>query len=316
MQSTLSGEQQPSADVLAAATVLQNAPLPRTHAGNPQEHMSAHGMASALGPSVGSLRHQPLSDFRRESRVHANGEHDNTFRDMMFGSSGRHATPRGNNPADVQWGSDVNFNTPQYLPQSDRETTEALEKHQLSYMQCLEVNGGAAATSPTSPIIHGPASPVRPRARRSFSQAGGEDDAEAPPRKRRKSKVNEEAEAYEPGPPATGARHRKRRSRVAAACGSPPIEASGKRRRSGANGAAKLPRENLTEEQKRENHIKSEQKRRNLIREGFDELCHIVPGLKGGGFSKSAVLSQVADFLDAMVHGNAQLERQLANSET
>ena len=72
-------------------------------------------------------------------------------------------------------------------------------------------------------------------------------------------------------------------------------------------------RENLTEEQKRTNHIISEQKRRNLIKQGFDELCSLVPELRGGGFSKSAMLLQAADWLEDMMHGNEILKTQLSD---
>ncbi|KAJ5223832.1 hypothetical protein N7468_008374 [Penicillium chermesinum] len=76
---------------------------------------------------------------------------------------------------------------------------------------------------------------------------------------------------------------------------------------------SKAPRENLSEEQKRTNHILSEQKRRNLIRQGFDDLCSLVPGLRGGGFSKSAMLTQAADWLEDIMHGNEILRNQLAD---
>ncbi|TGZ79793.1 hypothetical protein EX30DRAFT_76142 [Ascodesmis nigricans] len=66
-------------------------------------------------------------------------------------------------------------------------------------------------------------------------------------------------------------------------------------------------RDNLTEAQKRENHIHSEQKRRNLIRQGFEELCSLVPELKAGGYSKSAVLVHAANYLDDLKKGNARL---------
>ncbi|RAR00474.1 helix-loop-helix dna-binding domain-containing protein [Stemphylium lycopersici] len=52
--------------------------------------------------------------------------------------------------------------------------------------------------------------------------------------------------------------------------------------------AADRPR--LTEAQKKENHIRSEQKRREAIREGFDRLASIVPGLEGQGRSEAVVL--------------------------
>jgi heteromeric Ino2p/Ino4p transcription factor len=53
-------------------------------------------------------------------------------------------------------------------------------------------------------------------------------------------------------------------------------------------GAADRPR--LTEAQKKENHIRSEQKRREAIRDGFDRLASIVPGMEGQGRSEAVVL--------------------------
>lgn len=47
----------------------------------------------------------------------------------------------------------------------------------------------------------------------------------------------------------------------------------------------------LTEEQKRQNHITSEQKRRQAIRDGFDKLAALVPGLEGQGRSEGHVLN-------------------------
>lgn len=46
----------------------------------------------------------------------------------------------------------------------------------------------------------------------------------------------------------------------------------------------------LTEQEKKNNHIASEQKRRQAIREGFDEMADIVPGLRGQGRSEAVVL--------------------------
>ncbi|KAL0260474.1 hypothetical protein SLS55_004163 [Diplodia seriata] len=75
--------------------------------------------------------------------------------------------------------------------------------------------------------------------------------------------------------------------------------------------AAKQARENLTEEQKRSNHILSEQKRRNLIKQGFDEMNELVPGLKAGGFSKSSTLMEGAKFLEDLIVGNQILRQAL-----
>jgi hypothetical protein len=51
-------------------------------------------------------------------------------------------------------------------------------------------------------------------------------------------------------------------------------------------------RPRLSEQEKKNNHIASEQKRRLAIREGFDRLTEIVPGLEGQGRSESIVLKK------------------------
>lgn len=53
----------------------------------------------------------------------------------------------------------------------------------------------------------------------------------------------------------------------------------------------------LTEQEKKSNHIASEQKRRAAIREGFDRLTELVPGLEGQGRSESIVLNKTVEFM-------------------
>ncbi|KAK5992644.1 hypothetical protein PT974_06059 [Cladobotryum mycophilum] len=53
----------------------------------------------------------------------------------------------------------------------------------------------------------------------------------------------------------------------------------------------------LTEEEKKQNHIASEQKRRQAIREGFDRLTELVPGLEGQGRSEGLVLKRTVEFM-------------------
>ncbi|KAM0259941.1 hypothetical protein ACHAQJ_003033 [Trichoderma viride] len=62
-----------------------------------------------------------------------------------------------------------------------------------------------------------------------------------------------------------------------------------------APGADDKPR--LTEEEKKQNHIASEQKRRQAIREGFDRLTELVPGLEGQGRSEGLVLKRTVDYM-------------------
>ena len=58
------------------------------------------------------------------------------------------------------------------------------------------------------------------------------------------------------------------------------------------------PRARLTEQEKKSNHIASEQKRRNAIRDGFDRLTELIPGCEGQGRSEGMVLNRsMWDFL-------------------
>ena len=89
------------------------------------------------------------------------------------------------------------------------------------------------------------------------------------------------------------------------------VPSPGQRRRASPPGGRKPARENLTEEQKRSNHIQSEQKRRNLIKMGFEDTNHMVPELRAGGFSKSNMLQEAAKFMRELKSGNDRLAAML-----
>lgn len=63
----------------------------------------------------------------------------------------------------------------------------------------------------------------------------------------------------------------------------------------------------LTEQEKKNNHIASEQKRRAAIREGFDRLTELVPGLEGQGRSESIVLRKTVDFIHLQLRERQEL---------
>ncbi|KAJ5131360.1 uncharacterized protein N7515_007399 [Penicillium bovifimosum] len=83
------------------------------------------------------------------------------------------------------------------------------------------------------------------------------------------------------------------------------------------NGTSKQPdkdKPRLTEQEKKSNHIASEQKRRAAIREGFDRLTELVPGLEGQGRSESIVLQKTVDFIHVKLQERhdliAEIERK------
>jgi hypothetical protein len=57
----------------------------------------------------------------------------------------------------------------------------------------------------------------------------------------------------------------------------------------------------LTEAEKKKNHIESEKKRREAIRQGFDKLCEIVPDMQGQARSEAIVLQATVEFMKQKV---------------
>lgn len=66
----------------------------------------------------------------------------------------------------------------------------------------------------------------------------------------------------------------------------------------------------LTEAEKRDNHIKSEKKRREAIRAGFDRLCDIVPEMQGQGRSEAVVLQATVEFMKEQMAKKAWIKQK------
>lgn len=74
-------------------------------------------------------------------------------------------------------------------------------------------------------------------------------------------------------------------------------------------------KELLTEEEKRANHIASEQKRRSTIRNGFKDLTDLIPTLKNINNSKSTVLFKAVDFIRHLERRNKNLREKIESLE-
>lgn len=72
-----------------------------------------------------------------------------------------------------------------------------------------------------------------------------------------------------------------------------------------------VPRDLLTEDEKRANHIASEQKRRNAIRTGFKEMTDIIPTLKNINNSKSTILFKAVEYIRHLDKRNRGLRDKL-----
>jgi Helix-loop-helix DNA-binding domain len=218
----------------------------------------------------------------------------------------REARPGLSRKPNLVWGSDDGFKGNGYVPPSDAETVDERKSVLMKDMECLLPVD--ANSTPPSPALK--RAKLR-KDRRESSSAMQNSDEEMEDAPRRRKSQNDEDDYDEKGRSRSfrGSISKVRSGRIGKSSDdSPPA----KRRKSQASASQKAARENLTEAQKRENHIHSEQKRRNLIKQGFDDLCDLVPDLKGGGFSKSAVLVQSADWLEGLLKNNDELKRIIA----
>ncbi|KAF7671948.1 hypothetical protein GT037_009847 [Alternaria burnsii] len=157
--------------------------------------------------------------------------------------------------------------------------------------------------------IQGPT--TTPTAYKPGQRGGGDDDersdeatsedesSDRPAKKRKKSQARNSNVT-----PKKAVRNGKARKTATMADDTSNNNNTNKKKRASATTTQKTHRENLTEEQKRNNHILSEQKRRDLIKQGYKDLNEVVPAVRGGGLSKSQILVEAANFLEGLIEGN------------
>ncbi|KAH8705711.1 hypothetical protein BGW36DRAFT_422253 [Talaromyces proteolyticus] len=207
----------------------------------------------------------------------------------------------------LRWGSDAGFVDQGYLRPSNVPSGEQQTLDLLDTVNTLIPTQSTSATNTRAPSPARTTENIRSNSLNESNTShltpdSRDMDSRVPPKKRFKTKSQIDDYSDETGTPPRTKR--------------PKSSSGGKFRRGSSEASSrkqtnKPTRENLSEEQKRTNHILSEQKRRNLIKNGFDELCSLVPELRGGGFSKSAMLIQAADYLDEVLEGNEVLRQQL-----
>ncbi|EEP81532.1 predicted protein [Uncinocarpus reesii 1704] len=311
----------PSSDVLAAASMLyQNGMNGNDYSSTFTSQIFTENGLEDLSSHQAHIKQARYGLGEENRRLRFNSTRRNhTYTDTAFPPKAGPDTESEPAPhkeqifGPLRWGSDAGFAEQGYQVPADQPTMEERTTEILHNLECFESQSSAPNTRPSSP------NPRRRPGRNgsglgalrspdSFQQSSPIDrtdpDDETRPSKRRKNKgrlKDEEDDYLQPslGRPSNSRRDRRWSSN------------SGAQSRRSKIHVIKPPRENLSEEQKRANHILSEQKRRNLIKQGFDELCGLVPDLRGGGFSKSTMLAQAGDWLQDLLEGNEILKHQL-----
>ncbi|KAI1269427.1 hypothetical protein F5Y18DRAFT_98183 [Xylariaceae sp. FL1019] len=244
----------------------------------------------------------------------AESTEESLFTDMWMGSQGPSQRPAAQPP--LEYGSDVRFSNPQGYqpPTGESSQAEIRQMRTLGAFQKIESAPGTRESSPVrngSPYVNGSHASQK-------GSVNGAPSAATPSKKRRSGGAsvppgaevyNEEENSIMPPPPPPA---RKRKSNASLGHATQTVEENppdppGKRRKSGAGDKpAKPPKENLSEEQKRTNHILSEKRRRRIIKDGYDDLELLVPNI-GNGQSKAVQLDEASKWIQELVNGNTEL---------
>ncbi|TID24178.1 HLH transcription factor [Venturia nashicola] len=230
-----------------------------------------------------------------------------TIQDVSL--AGPHTAPaRIDEPKDTRlyrFGSDSHFGANGFVPSSENEREEVVADRLTSELLMLRPinrsNNNTRAPTPDKKITSLKRSNLHQHDRE--QDESDNDDYDSRHRKRRRDSTEDDYGAKTNN----GTRRVSTKPRLQRVSS---VETGRKRRQSSISNSNKAPRENLTEEQKRSNHIQSEQKRRNLIKQGFDELHILVPELRAGGLSKSMVLTEAANYLDQLIAANNAMRQR------
>lgn len=233
----LQNGQPPRANTMARSAMLPSQTPARA---------TAHPLLRTQGQFTG--RTSPVRAAPVQSPVTEHRD-EHLFADMAFGNPhgpGSHRVAQ-QVPEDVRWGSDRNFGR-NFVPPSQRETTQTLEGERMKYLEIFQPINSAATTQPSSPLGSGNSSPRG-------NKANGQPAVcreEGPSKKRRKSdEGNHEDEEIQASSSKIPARKRKSKDNLNETSeASSSSAAPGKRRRKSAVNGAKPPRENLSEEAK------------------------------------------------------------------
>lgn len=307
-----------SSRILGATSFLENSSDARIQRMSNEVLYRSPSMHVPQPPTNGHGRHSMNFASPRPTN-HEEPEFKDTFyTDMVFGSQDTfrpRQVSQNHAKVDLRWGSDSGFGVPEGFvpPINQQKEVVALEHSHIKAIAGAFIETSSIPSSANSTRVSSPNQPrisIPHQRTKSIAQSHEDEDYDSRSRKR-KSKYQGDDEEDQESPLSATYKSKKRKPIKKMDSPTESSEQGHKRRKSSAAAAAKATRENLTEDQKRENHIKSEQKRRTLIREGFEDLGELVPGLRGGGFSKSAVLIMSADWLEDLLHGNEMLRQRL-----
>lgn len=248
-----------------------------------------------------------------------------------------------------QYGNDIRFEPNGYVALSDRGPAAESEPNEMGILKCLERTDSNAVTPSLSPVMKRPSQhssvqlqdlqspqmlpdalyhPLKSRGEQNSPSSGSQkrqrdvtkdegslqDERNSPnsgSKKRQRDVTDNEDDLQGDNSPEPRRKNRKKGARTR----SPKIPIDSESPES-ARPLPKKPRMrgNLSNDQKKANHTKAEQDRRNSIKENLTELIKLVPGLQGQNLNKCQNITRIGEWLDGMLEDNEKITVKLKES--
>lgn len=335
------GDEEPlvgTMDTLARTLDLQSGPMEPTmsnsfQANDPEVLAAASTLSrtTAMGPSMSFPHGAMATDYSPVDHMPP-GSHSTPRHDAGFAFTGTLGLSRPGPPfpsapsrrVEAYFGTDTGFDQPRYQPRSHQDSLHIDSRH-MAFLSCLTRIESAAPSRVPSPVDqgqHGPASgppalflqtgPSSARRR----EADHDEDEEPRGKRRKSSPAWVESPAGEAAvgdvlaerSPMLPTETQQRRRQSSAQSTNTGTRSTSRRNRASTT----VPRRNLTEDERRHNHIESEARRRNQVTDAFAALRTLVPGLeKSKGLSRNNVLTSIGDWVTDLTAGNERLEALL-----
>ena len=217
-------------------------------------------------------------------------------------------------PRVFPYGSDSSFHDTRFISPANQEAIEQRNDVMVRTMSCLKPSNRAASTDPSSPVTKRrklPADVNEENRETRFAAALGA--AKSQPRRRKtKANVNGIGKSHVDNLQSPVKKGKSSSVKKIWVTKKDSTESPSSETDTSYWGDRKGRRQNLTDEQRKQNHIHSEQRRRNAIKDSFDTLQNIVPGLGSGAPSKATQVDQAVAWLEKLLNGNRELERRLS----
>lgn len=218
-----------------------------------------------------------------------------------------------------QYGNDTRFEPNGYVSPSDQEAADGSELNQMSFLKCLERTDSVENTRSSSPELkrqaqqsnsHVPDSQALKTPRKTFflseENQNQQTSSSSGSRKRQRDIIGSENEWQIEDSVKFGQNNKKIGSGNKGQI-SPASDTSPSKR-------PKYGRCNLSDDQKKANHTKAEQERRNAIKKNLSELIELVPGLKSEKLNKCQSITCISDWLEKLTEDNKKLTIKLKES--